>query len=497
MKKDIQMTVNKQENIVWMLDKDLKLRFVNPEIKDITGISNSEMTGKSIVELLPEDTVCRASEAIKKISKSIGAVETFEAGFTGKDGQYIWVEFVLTGIFDEKGCFNGAFLVSKIINEKKEVEERMIRAQKLETVGQLAAGVAHEFNNLFSIINLAAESAKFQKTPGSYTKLIRTIFETTKQGIGISRRLEEFAKPPTGEIAEVDITALIKNCIMILSPETKKRNINIELKAGKKITACTDRDMLLQAVFNIVQNALHATENYIGNIKIGIEKKRQETIITVKDNGRGIKEENIKKIFNPFYTTKGALGDGKERGVGLGLPISYSIIKNLKGEISVRSVEEKGTEVIIKIMDLDRIDAREDKEIIKERFTGKKSKKKTAVLIVDSDEKEVKLIENTLVPEKFEILKINSLKKAVKVFTDKKPEIVIIEHTGRDDEILRTADSLRKINPFLPVILISCIPERKMNNIRSEGTSFGIRDILFRPLDTALLIKTIKKYILF
>ena len=132
MKKSTQMTVNKQENIVWMLDKDLKLRFVNPEIKDITGISNSEMTGKSIVELLPEDTVCRASEAIKKISKSIGAVETFEAGFTGKDGQYIWVEFVLTGIFDEKGCFNGAFLVSKIINEKKEVEERMYSEQSKE-----------------------------------------------------------------------------------------------------------------------------------------------------------------------------------------------------------------------------------------------------------------------------------------------------------------------------------------------------------------------------
>jgi len=239
----------------------------------------------------------------------------------------------------------------KISEEHKEsVLTELQHAQKLSSIGRLAAGVAHEINNPLAVINEKAgllndlidlsdnfdKKSKFTELSNSIIKSIERCRKITSRLLGFSRRIDV-------KIESIQVNDIIHEVIGFLEKETLYRKIDLILNLSDSVQPVfSDHGQLQQVFLNLLTNALAAVEDELGTIEI--ETKNNITrgvIIKINDNGCGMSQETIEKIFDPFFTTK------KKEGTGLGLSISYGIIKKLGGKIFVESEPEKGTVFII------------------------------------------------------------------------------------------------------------------------------------------------------
>lgn len=217
---------------------------------------------------------------------------------------------------------------------------------KMATVGRMAAGVAHEINNPLAIINekaglledLIRHTGNFPNSD-KFMAITNSITSSVERCSKVTRRLLGFAKRMENKVETIDLGDLLKEVVGFQSTEVKHRNINIGYNIQENLPPIqSDRGQLQQVFLNIINNAFAAIDNG-GSIDITIADADSKRIaVTVKDNGTGISRENLKHIFEPFYSTKG------EFGTGLGLSITQDIVQKLGGEILVESESGKGTE---------------------------------------------------------------------------------------------------------------------------------------------------------
>ena len=234
----------------------------------------------------------------------------------------------------------------KAADQNREIAFRELQHQhKLSSIGRLAAGVAHEINNPMAIINEKAGLMKdiieytpdFQKKD-KFLPLVTSILQSVDRCRTITHRLLGFAKRMEVEIEHLDLNELLKEVLGFLEKEIFFRNIDITLDLSNDLpTIDSDRGQLQQVFLNIINNAMAAIEDHGRIIILSWEKDNDFVAVSIQDNGCGMSEETCHKIFEPFFTTK------KEYGTGLGLPITYGIVKKLGGNIEVKSKENEGT----------------------------------------------------------------------------------------------------------------------------------------------------------
>jgi signal transduction histidine kinase len=217
----------------------------------------------------------------------------------------------------------------------------------METVGALAMGVSHEFNNALEIILGNAELAFASKDPEAIKKGLNTIIESARRASWIIKNMLDFSGKEAETRMLVDLEEVLRQNISFLSKTFESQGIELDLHFSIVPRLYGNSGQLSQAFVNIMMNAREAMRG-------GIEKKltitmeysieKSEVRICFKDTGPGIKQEIKDKIFGPFVTTKGILGGGvdKKPGVGLGLFVSYGIIKQHNGSITVESQEGEG-----------------------------------------------------------------------------------------------------------------------------------------------------------
>jgi len=240
-------------------------------------------------------------------------------------------------------------MVSRIEEaDRKRVKflHKIEHTNKMASIGRLAAGVAHEINNPLAIINQKAgllndlcNLDKDMEKRDSFLKISDSILKTVERCSKITHRMLGFAKHIDVQLESLNLKVLLEEVIGFLAKEAEYRNIEIGVISDPEIPEIySDRSQLQQVFINIINNALAATPN--GGeiiIKTNLEKSKTEVSVSVTDNGHGIAPEHLKNIFEPFFTTKG------REGTGLGLSVTYGIVKKLKGKISVDSIVNKGT----------------------------------------------------------------------------------------------------------------------------------------------------------
>ena len=245
------------------------------------------------------------------------------------------------------------YLIDKLeraYKELQETQEQLQSAEKLASIGQLAAGVAHELNNPLGSILIFTDLLKQQITERIKDKQtledLDLIAEETKRCRNIVSNLLNFARQSKLTISKVDIYDIISNVIRTLSikPENSKVKFSIITETDNAIID-GDEEQLKQVFLNIITNAAEAVEDTdIKEVTVTINKTEYNLIIVVSDTGIGIPKENFSKLFTPFFTTK-KIG----KGTGLGLPISYGIVKMHRGSIEFKSEVGKGTQCIVKL----------------------------------------------------------------------------------------------------------------------------------------------------
>jgi len=237
--------------------------------------------------------------------------------------------------------------LEKTLSDLKETQNQLVQAEKMASLGVLAAGIGHEINNPLNFIKngALALSSELKKLDASSVEKVNPIVDIINDGVEraskIVKSLSHFSRKASELNEECDIHVIIENCLVILQNKIKH-------KAGLKTDFCKDQLVirgseakLHQAFLNIIANAEQAIQSE-GLIEITTRKSRGKINVSIKDNGIGIPKENLSKISDPFFTTK-----APGVGTGLGLFITYNLIEEHNGRIQVKSREGKGTEFLI------------------------------------------------------------------------------------------------------------------------------------------------------
>jgi signal transduction histidine kinase len=234
--------------------------------------------------------------------------------------------------------------------DKAEAMAAMEQNNQLASIGQLAAGVAHEINNPLALINETAGYVKdlfvIKKQYSKDDELLENIdyiLEAVERCGTITRQLLGFARKFDVKIQRVNLNEVISDVLVFHNKEAEYRNVSVYVDIPKDVPEIeTDRGKLQQVLLNLVNNAFQAVDNGCNLAINAAPEGRDKVSITISDNGCGMPEENLSKIFEPFFTTK-----ERGRGTGLGLTITYGLVKKLNGNISVISKEMEGTTFII------------------------------------------------------------------------------------------------------------------------------------------------------
>ncbi len=235
----------------------------------------------------------------------------------------------------------------KHADERRELAFRELEhSQKLSSIGQMAAGVAHEINNPLAIINEKAglmqdvlERTDDFKHKEKFLGLVASIIRSVERARGITYRLLGFARRLETNYEVLDVNEILHEVLGFLEKEAEDRNVDIELDLAQNLPKVhSDQGQLEQVFLNLISNALSAVQDGEGRIHIRSWEINENTLgVSVDDNGCGMTNETLRHIFEPFFTTK------KGYGTGLGLSITYGIIKKLGGDIKVASKEGVGS----------------------------------------------------------------------------------------------------------------------------------------------------------
>ncbi len=230
-------------------------------------------------------------------------------------------------------------------NALREAQFQISHQEKMASLGLLAAGIAHEIGNPLTSISSMAQIIKRKSKDNQIIEYLDTILMNINRISKIVRELVDFARPSSYEASFVDVNQLIQNAVNIVKYDRRAKRIELQLQLEDQLPQLyIVADQLLQVFINILINAVDALTEKNPLIEIHSYKRDEYLFVEFRDHGIGIPEENIGKIFEPFYTTKKV---GK--GTGLGLSVSYGIIKNLNGSIEVKSKVGEGSTFTIKL----------------------------------------------------------------------------------------------------------------------------------------------------
>jgi PAS domain S-box-containing protein len=329
----------KEATILSITDKDDRITYANELFCKITKYSIEELIGKTHEELLFSGV--HDMEFFADIKRSIdkGQVWTGEICNRARDGTLYWVDTTIVPFLDNKGVPYEHIAVMFDVTEKKQTEDMLHKTEKLSLVGELAAGFAHEIRNPLTTIR------GFVQIMNSFTDEKRksyshTILEEIDRINHIVSEFMVFAKPHAVKYNQCNLSEIIRNVVSFLSSEATMKNVDIKHDFhDDEVYIFGEKHQLTQVFLNMIKNAMDALPNG-GNINLSYTICNDEIYVSIKDNGIGMTKEQVEKIGQPFFTTK-------EKGTGLGLMVSYKIIANHRGRISVTSVPDKGTTFMI------------------------------------------------------------------------------------------------------------------------------------------------------
>ncbi len=225
--------------------------------------------------------------------------------------------------------------------EKYEIfREQLIHAEKLATVATLTSGIAHEFNNLLTVISGQAQIGVMNDISKETRKCFDVISGATNRAADFVKNLMSFSIAKKEGRGDCNIDEILKTVLLTLGSQLKAQNITVIRKPGKIPVTRANVKELQQVFMNIIMNARDAMLQDGGKLTVETGVKNRNIEVTISDTGSGIKKEHLNKVFEPFFTTKGALGDSEVFGSGLGLSICHGIVKNHGG--TLRAANRKG-----------------------------------------------------------------------------------------------------------------------------------------------------------
>lgn len=313
---------------------DGTIRIFNQAAEDMVGIPVKRALGSRPEKILAAELV----EELQRAGRSRRSVEQKEITLTCGVPDKRSLMVLGLPVHDSDNRFAGNTLLLQDISDLKKLQEELRRNERLAALGKMAAGVAHELRNPLSSIKglallLKARIHNDAQATGTADILVQEV-ERLNRSIG---ELLDYARPHKLELEPVPIDEVLRKAVSLLKPDFDGAGVGLHTAYEKGCTVQGDRDKLNQVFLNLLLNALQAMEHG-GNLKITTSREGQDVICEIEDSGCGLEEENVARVFDPYFTTK-------SDGTGLGLAMSAKIVEEHYGSMEFRSAPGRGTVV--------------------------------------------------------------------------------------------------------------------------------------------------------
>lgn len=482
---------------IYQATADGRLLTANPALARMAGYASPEEVITDVARIDEQFYADDAQRAeMQRLLREQGFVKGFEARMRRKDGSLIWISSNAQVVRDPAGSVYCEGTMQDI-TERKLLEEKFLRAQRMEAVGTLASGVSHDLNNILAPVLLAAGLLKDTVTDPQDREMLLMVERSAQRGTRIISQLLAFSRGVEGARVSVQLRHLFREMTSIMQ-ETFPRNIQIESSApGDLWPVVADATQLHQVLMNLCVNARDAMPEggRLGlkaeNIQLDEKRVRVHpeaklgdyVMVTVSDTGTGIPPEIISSIFDPFFTTK-EIG----KGTGLGLSTVIGIVKSHEGFITVDSKVNQGTvfKVYLPVRSTVTVLERET-TVSAAPFGGQE-----LVLVVDDEEHILSTTKRVLEKHHYQVLVAGTGEEALRVFAENAGavKLVLTDMIMPGMGGVKLIRALRTLQPDIKVIACSGFDHEEKKN---ELADLGIKETLAKPFTPAQLLKKLRR----
>ena len=466
--------LNATNEMALLLDTQFRITGANEAFAQRFGCSAQELVGRVVFDLLPGDTARARREHMDRVMRT-GIPERFEDASEGRH--------FLTSVHpirDARGRVGKVAVFAHDITDRKRVED----AQRLAALGQLSAGVAHEFNNILAGIMLIIERAKSLDSREEYGQLAERARMLAMRGAKIAGNLTAFARPGTGGRRAVVMDTIIDSALAVTSSELLQSGVVVEReRCVGDARAIGNPAELDQVLVNLIINSCQAMPDG-GTLNISTRRTAPaaggEVIVTISDTGEGIEPEDLPRVFEPFFTTKGPLGGGELVGSGLGLSVSHGIITSHGGTIEASSDPGLGTTFEI------RLPALEAASLVGESDGAGAAEGPRRSVLLAEDERDIGgMITEVLQRQGHDVVHVSSGDQAVAQLRERHFDLVITDLLmpgGGGQRVLAAAG--KRACPPLTMVITGHIGDALAAELERQGVNrclrkpFGVTDLL-------------------
>jgi PAS domain S-box-containing protein len=339
--------LNDAADAIVLLNENDRVTLWNKAAEMLFGYKEDEMFGKTLTRITPDHP--NAQEELAKMDQKIrdkNVIRNHRIQFITKDEATVFVELTRTALRNQRNDFIGSSVILRDITQQEQLRQQVFQSEKLSAVGTLAAGIAHEVGSPLTSISSIAQILQMKIEDQEYKDKLGLIQQSIDRISRTVRTLVDFSRPVAEKVENIYLNNVIEHVIRIIKYDKrlKHQKIETELQPTLGVTRASF-DQILQVFINLCLNAADAMEGQKdGLLRVKTWCENEVIYAAISDNGSGIPEKNLAHIFEPFFTTKKS---GK--GTGLGLWVSYNIIKSFSGDIKADSVEGEGTTFTISL----------------------------------------------------------------------------------------------------------------------------------------------------
>ncbi len=334
----IESLLENANDVIYTLDVDLQFTYVNNKV-EAWGYRKEELIGKPYLSLLSK----RFRSRYLQETLDMGAKQVYEVEIVSRHGDLRSVLVSVAPLMSDAGGQQGVLGIARDITQRKQLEQQVQNSERLASIGQLAAGVAHEINNpLGGILNCLYNIRKGTLTPERSQQYLNFMEDGLQRVQRIVRQLLDFSQQRELELALADLHPILDRVAVLTEHVFVERDAVLKKQYDETLPQLlVDAPMIEQVIMNLVLNAVQSLQKG-GYVRLETRKRDDVCHIVVEDNGSGIASDVRPHIFDPFFTTKGT-----GEGTGLGLSVSLGIVQRHGGEMLVESEEDKGTRFIV------------------------------------------------------------------------------------------------------------------------------------------------------
>ncbi len=436
-----QLSIAIRGEVFWLIDKRTnKIIYVSSAFEEIWGRPCSSVydaVDAWIETIHPDDR--------ERVAKAFENVDTFDQTFriVQPSGEIRWISDRAFAIYDENGVVVRVAGVATDITERRQLEDQVRQAQKLESIGRLAGGIAHDFNNLLNVICANTDLLREELLLASQREMLDEVDAAVSRAAALTRQLLAFSRKQPSEAIVLDINRVVEDTRRMLRRivgDDIQIRVSLDPEAGR--IRC-DSSQFVQVLMNLAVNARDAMHGG-GVITIETRPEGSDVALVITDDGCGMPPEVVARVFEPFFTTKEV---GK--GTGLGLAVVHGIVQQAGASIHVESTVDVGTTFTVRFPRVaDQVDAISNVVAAASRGTER-------ILLVDDDWHVRQAAARALRSRGYTVHEAADGRAALRILDERAIDLLITDVVMPGMDGRRLSEAVHRRMPDLPVLFMS------------------------------------------